>query len=384
MGDGGPGGLTPEPTAADAPPNLSPPKAPKGPPPELLDFAAFQASGWAAPAALGLAVSNTGQLGAQHKGYIAAAVQARKPVLRRTADYYGVQVPLGYEAVGDNYEWTAPAQKLPKPVKTDADLLADAAAEAGLDPADPVTEAGLDPADPVTEGQLKAAWEAGQSADGELEPMDAPAGDGQVDENDPALLAAAAEEAGADVNDPALLEKARAAWEANEATVQSSRPPAFSGSSDALGASQGGVGATAKPRATRDQQATEPFEKQDPAPADSGAHGDKPSEEAAAEPPVAGVGKTPELMTEEEFAASPFGSVASLGVEAALPWHLRSAHRSYVAGALQARKPVLKAAADEFARDGMTLPAGYKDDGNGVYVWQQDGSQALPPRVWAQ
>ena len=96
------------------------------------------------------------------------------------------------------------------------------------------------------------------------------------------------------------------------------------------------------------------------------------------------VGKTPELMTEEEFGQSAFGSVASMGVEVALPWHLRSAHRSYVAGALQARKPVLKAAADEFARDGMTLPAGYQDDGNGVYVWQQDGSQALPPRVWAQ
>lgn len=104
---GAPGapGAPEQPTAADAAPDKPFPKPPAGPPPELMDFQQFQRSGWAKPGALGLVVSNAGQLGAQHKAHYASAVDARKPVLKRVADYYGVQVPYGYQEQGDRYVW---------------------------------------------------------------------------------------------------------------------------------------------------------------------------------------------------------------------------------------------------------------------------------------
>ncbi|MEI6731151.1 MAG: DUF935 family protein [archaeon] len=89
-----------------ASPNLIAKVDPDGKPPELMDFNEFQASAWSDPAVLGLEVSNTGQLGAQHKSYISVAVTERKPVLKRMADYYGVPMPVGYEPDGDNYVWT--------------------------------------------------------------------------------------------------------------------------------------------------------------------------------------------------------------------------------------------------------------------------------------
>lgn len=112
-------GAPEQPTAADAAPDKPFPKPPAGPPPELMDFQQFQRSGWAKPSALGLVVSNAGQLGAQHKAHYAQAVEARKPMLKRVADYYGVQVPYGYQEQGDRYVWKGGG--LPKrPVGTEA------------------------------------------------------------------------------------------------------------------------------------------------------------------------------------------------------------------------------------------------------------------------
>lgn len=100
-----------EPDAVAAAPDNVAQVDPAGKPPELMDFAEFQASQWSDPEVLGITVTNTGQLGAQHKSYIAVAITERKPVLKRMADYYGVAMPVGYQEVGENYEWQTNAQK---------------------------------------------------------------------------------------------------------------------------------------------------------------------------------------------------------------------------------------------------------------------------------
>lgn len=419
-------GAPEQPTAADAAPDKPFPKPPAGPPPELMDFQQFQRSGWAKPSALGLVASNAGQLGAQHKAHYTQAVEARKPVLKRVADYYGVQVPYGYQEQGDRYVWKGDGPPK-RPVGTEA------AANEEFDEAKhprgkdgrwvdsqgrwELTESdhpmggkrwqlhdkkklftewadfGDASATEKVRGQAVAefdkrvgasakqadkakSYEAEQKLAAEL-PKDAVLQQGA---GYPPLYRRGGkwytEQTGGLLDrklfpklDKALHESivaGKGKQSANE------KDPGFSGQSDKLGAAQSG----------RVGSVTEPFEH---------AYAPNPSpsplsltKQPTSAPPAKAKGpKPPELMDPDEFAASEHATAKALGVGANQPWHLRAAHRSYVEDAMGKLKPLSRAAVESFNAVGFKLAGGYKDAGDGTLAWSQ-GEEEVPPKTWAQ